>query len=84
MIKKRVVENWGPIDFFENVLLVLTVPAEFPERSKAILRECVFNAGLLEEIHSTNLQFTTEREKIHYLSKIIMCVTVLLEICILD
>ena len=50
------------LDYFKNVLLVLTVPAEFSEKSKAIMRLCSFNAGLIEENYSTNLQFTTERK----------------------
>ncbi|CAI2176208.1 171_t:CDS:2 [Funneliformis geosporum] len=45
-----------------NVLLVLTVPAEFSSNKIAIMRDCAFNAGLLKERRSTNLQFTTEAE----------------------
>ena len=50
------------IDYFENILLVITIPAEFSEKSKAIMRICAFNAGLIKEKFSTNLQFTTERK----------------------
>ena len=49
------------VDFMENVLLVLTVPAEFSELDKAIMRECTFNAGLINNKFSEKLQFTTER-----------------------
>jgi hypothetical protein len=45
----------------ENVLLIFTVPAEYSEADKATLRECIFNAGLISDINSEKLQFTTER-----------------------
>lgn len=45
----------------ENVLLVLPVPAEYSEYDKAIMRECIFNAGLINNRFSEKLQFTTER-----------------------
>ncbi|CAG8725936.1 8764_t:CDS:2 [Rhizophagus irregularis] len=48
--------------FMENVLLIATVPAEYSESDKAIMRECIFNAGLIGDIHSEKLQFTTEPE----------------------
>ncbi|CAB4446878.1 unnamed protein product [Rhizophagus irregularis] len=50
------------IDFMENVLLVLTVPAEYTQKEKAIMRECACNAGLINEIDSKKLEFTTEPE----------------------
>jgi hypothetical protein len=49
------------IDFMENVLLILPVPAEYSELDKAIMRECAFNAGLINNRFSEKLQFTTER-----------------------
>jgi hypothetical protein len=49
------------IDFMENVLLVLTVPAEFSEIDIAIMRECTYKAGLINNKFSEKLQFTTER-----------------------
>ncbi len=62
MIKKTVAEKWlGEIDFKKNVLLVLTVPAEYSEKDKAIMRECVFHAGLTDSKSTEYLQFTTER-----------------------
>ena len=60
-IKETVEEIWQ-VEFLENVLLVLTVPAEYSEGAKAIMRECVYNAGLIEDKHSKNLRFTTERK----------------------
>ncbi len=62
VIKETVTTRWSGIDYFEDVLLVVTIPAEFPEKSKAIMRICVYNAGLIKEECSTNLQFTTERK----------------------
>jgi len=61
LIKERISQHWTGIDFTENVLLVLTVPAEYSENDKAIMRECAFNAGLISVKDSEKLQFTTER-----------------------
>jgi hypothetical protein len=46
----------------ENVLLVLTVPAEYTPKEKAIMRECAFKAGLINDKDSKRLEFTTERK----------------------
>ncbi|CAJ0823307.1 14510_t:CDS:2 [Entrophospora sp. SA101] len=54
--------RWDNLNFFENVLIVLTVPAEFTDKAKFIMRECVFKAELIDELHSENLQLTTEPE----------------------
>jgi hypothetical protein len=62
VIKETITNTWSGIDFMENILLVLTVPAEYSEKSKATLRECVFNADLISNKFSAKLQFTTERE----------------------
>ena len=71
MIKETVKRHWPDIDFFQHVLLVLTVPAEYSEKDKAIMRKCVYNAELIGNEHSEKLQFTTEckcnfRKKILY------------------
>jgi hypothetical protein len=50
------------INYSENVLLVLTVPAEYSDKAKATLRECAYNADLIGYKSSEKLQFTTERE----------------------
>ncbi|CAG8440613.1 uncharacterized protein OCT59_009844 [Rhizophagus irregularis] len=62
VIKETVTNTWTGLDFMENVLLVLTVPAEYSEKSKATMRECIFNAGLIGNKSSEKLQFTTEPE----------------------
>ncbi|PKY39922.1 actin-like ATPase domain-containing protein [Rhizophagus irregularis] len=60
LIKKTV--EWPGINFTENVLLVLTVPAEYSEREKKVIRKCAYNAKLIKEKDSQKLQFTTEPE----------------------
>ncbi|CAB4438838.1 unnamed protein product [Rhizophagus irregularis] len=56
VIKVTIATHWN-INFFENVLLVLTVPAEFSEKDIAIMRECAYNANLINDKYSKNLQF---------------------------
>ncbi|CAB4437226.1 unnamed protein product [Rhizophagus irregularis] len=62
VIKETIPKYWMGIDFMENVLLILPVPAEYSELDKAIMRECAFNAGLINNRFSEKLQFTTEPE----------------------
>ncbi|CAB4444436.1 unnamed protein product [Rhizophagus irregularis] len=61
VIKDTIETHWE-INFFENVLLVLTVPAEYSKRDNDIMKRCIYNAGLIKEEYSKNLQFTTEPE----------------------
>ncbi|CAB5127648.1 unnamed protein product [Rhizophagus irregularis] len=61
-IKETIPQYWPGIDFMNDVLLVLTIPAEYSENDKAIMRECTFNAGLISDKNSERLQFTTEPE----------------------
>ena len=44
----------------KQVLIVLTVPEEILNKKKALMRECVFNAGLIVTKNSEKLQFVTE------------------------
>ncbi|PKY50240.1 hypothetical protein RhiirA4_406271 [Rhizophagus irregularis] len=62
LIKEMVAIHWSGINFLENVLIVITVPAEYLEKDKAIMRKCAYNAELIKERYSKNLQFTTEPE----------------------
>ncbi|CAB4473672.1 unnamed protein product [Rhizophagus irregularis] len=62
LIKETVTTRWPGIDFMNQVLLVLSVPAEFSEKSKGIMRDCVYRAGLTGSLNSPRLQFTTEPE----------------------
>ncbi|PKK61054.1 hypothetical protein RhiirC2_792378 [Rhizophagus irregularis] len=64
LIKETILKYWSGIDFMEHVLLVLTVPDEYSENDIAILRECIFNAGLISDKRSERLQFTTELEAV--------------------
>ncbi|CAG8562945.1 7176_t:CDS:2 [Rhizophagus irregularis] len=61
-IKVEIKSAWHGIDFFENVFVIITVPAEYLEKDKEIMRECAYKAGLIKEKESKNLQFTTEPE----------------------
>jgi hypothetical protein len=62
MIKETVSTHWPGINFLENVLLVLPVPVEYSERAKSIMRQCIYEANLIEHINSKNLRFITERK----------------------
>ncbi|PKY19004.1 hypothetical protein RhiirB3_468915, partial [Rhizophagus irregularis] len=62
IIKEEVMSTWHGINFFENVLIIITVPAEYLEKDKEIMRECAYKARLIKEKESKNLQFTTEPE----------------------
>ncbi|CAG8562831.1 uncharacterized protein OCT59_009878 [Rhizophagus irregularis] len=42
LIKKMVAIHRSGIDFLEKVLVVITVPAKYLEKDKAIMRECAF------------------------------------------
>jgi hypothetical protein len=46
----------------EHALIILTVPAEFSDAAKAIMRDCVFQANLIATKSSEKLQFSTERK----------------------
>ena len=46
----------------EEVLKILTIPAEFNENTKAIMRNCAANAGIIDHVDSSLLEFTTERK----------------------
>ncbi|CAI2179278.1 13254_t:CDS:2 [Funneliformis geosporum] len=61
-IKETLSLVFPEVDLHSNVLIVLTVPAEFVDNEIIIMRECAFNAGFLKEKSSNNLRFTTEPE----------------------
>ncbi|KAF0480254.1 actin-like ATPase domain-containing protein [Gigaspora margarita] len=60
-IKEEVERRWPGIDFFKMVRLVATVPAGFTEDTKSIMRQCIYDAGLINHSGTQNLKFTTER-----------------------
>ncbi|GBB85969.1 hypothetical protein RclHR1_01240020 [Rhizophagus clarus] len=61
-IEEEVKTRWVGIDLLENVLLVLTVPVEYTEEDKNIMRECIYDANLIKDKTSQTLQFVTESE----------------------
>ncbi|RIA82724.1 hypothetical protein C1645_834921 [Glomus cerebriforme] len=62
MMKTYVKDKYKFLDFFDQVIIILTVPAEFDNNAISIMRECAFNAGLTDSRSSRNLKFTTEPE----------------------
>ncbi|RIB15219.1 hypothetical protein C2G38_2192894 [Gigaspora rosea] len=54
---------WPFVDFLNQVLLVLTVLADFFEKAK-IMKECMYEADLIKSKVTTNVQFTTESEAV--------------------
>ncbi|GBC00593.1 hypothetical protein RclHR1_03900010 [Rhizophagus clarus] len=50
------------IDFYKQVLIIMTVPAEFDNQSISVMRQCAFDAKLINSKNSPNLKFTTEPE----------------------
>ncbi|CAG8565197.1 9926_t:CDS:2 [Ambispora gerdemannii] len=59
---EEVERHWPGIDFFSHVRLVFTVPAEFTESTKTIMRQCIYDAGLIKSSGTQHLKFTTEPE----------------------
>ncbi|CAG8568463.1 2073_t:CDS:10 [Ambispora gerdemannii] len=62
MIKEKLRRNWPRLDFYHDVEIVMTVPAEFIENTKTIMRKCAFEAGLIMDQDTKNLTFTTDPE----------------------
>ncbi|CAB5380850.1 unnamed protein product [Rhizophagus irregularis] len=60
MIKGKVNNIWSSLNFYSQVLIVLTVPVEFDDDAIAIMRDCAFNANLIKERDSRYLLFITE------------------------
>ncbi|GET01985.1 hypothetical protein GLOIN_2v1871395 [Rhizophagus clarus] len=62
-IKRRVNTHWCRLDFNSQVIIVITVPAEFDDNAIAIMSECAIGADLVKrENIDKNLKFTTEPE----------------------
>ncbi|KAF0513803.1 actin-like ATPase domain-containing protein [Gigaspora margarita] len=62
LIKSTIDTRWPQIEFFKNILIILTVPVEFSEKKKAIMKQCAYNAGLIKTVSSSNLKLITEPE----------------------
>ncbi|CAG8533952.1 13632_t:CDS:2 [Funneliformis mosseae] len=61
-IKYTIEKRFPGINFPLQVGLILTIPAEWPHHTTAIMRRCAYKAGLIKTLDSTNLEFTTEPE----------------------
>ncbi|GES81266.1 hypothetical protein GLOIN_2v1502209 [Rhizophagus clarus] len=62
LIKETVSTRWHGIKFFENVLLIISIPAEFDDIVKDTMRKCLHNAELTNSKESNKVEFTTEPE----------------------
>ncbi|CAB5381573.1 unnamed protein product [Rhizophagus irregularis] len=62
LIKSTLERRWPAIRFPQQVGFVLTIPAEWPNNTTGIMRECAYKAGLLSTLNSAHLEFTTEPE----------------------
>ncbi|CAG8526940.1 4411_t:CDS:2 [Ambispora leptoticha] len=62
LIKSRISDRWPGLIYFKHVRIVLTVPVEYDERIRAIMRQCAYDADLILTLESENLEFTTEPE----------------------
>ncbi|CAG8445838.1 3628_t:CDS:2 [Acaulospora morrowiae] len=61
-LKTSLKVSWPRLEFYRQVLLIFTIPAEFDSNAIGIMRECALKANLIEERDSQNLLFTTEPE----------------------
>ncbi|CAB5341566.1 unnamed protein product [Rhizophagus irregularis] len=62
LVSETLNSRWPGIRYPQQVRFVLSVPSEWHHDAKAIMRECMFNAGYLDNRQSENLEFTTEPE----------------------
>ncbi|CAG8653117.1 4973_t:CDS:2, partial [Funneliformis mosseae] len=71
-IKDDLSRHWDSLNFYKDVLLVITCPADSSENASSIMRECVYNAGadssnlirsLLAEAASTYRNFIRHDQK---------------------
>ncbi|CAB4446503.1 unnamed protein product [Rhizophagus irregularis] len=61
IVKEKICRRWESIDFYNQVLIILTVPDNY-KISIWTMRECAFKAGLLNDRYSQNLKVITESE----------------------
>ncbi|GBC00596.1 hypothetical protein RclHR1_03900013 [Rhizophagus clarus] len=61
-VMKETLKDSVGLDFHKKVLIIMTVPAEFDNRSIGVMRECAYQAGLIDHKNSLHLKFTTEPE----------------------
>ncbi|CAG8611403.1 6753_t:CDS:10 [Paraglomus occultum] len=64
VIKKalqHIQHRWSCLDR-SQIFKIMTIPAEYDEKARYIMRECAFKAGIIDTLHSESLQFITEPE----------------------
>ncbi|CAG8527368.1 9814_t:CDS:10 [Ambispora leptoticha] len=62
LMKAKISDRWPGLIYFKHVRIILTVPVEYDEKVRAIMRQCAYDAELLLTVESENLEFTTEPE----------------------
>ncbi|CAB5380814.1 unnamed protein product [Rhizophagus irregularis] len=62
MIKDKLHTFMQRLDFYSQVLIVITIPVEFDDDAIETMRDCAFNAGLMKKRDSECLRFITEPE----------------------
>ncbi|CAG8493980.1 8330_t:CDS:2, partial [Scutellospora calospora] len=60
VIKNTISARWPGVNFYRDVKFLITVPLNFSEGAKDIVRYCVSEAGLLDHATSPNLEFLLE------------------------
>ncbi|CAG8534216.1 6848_t:CDS:10 [Paraglomus occultum] len=61
-IMSKIDSRWPGLEYYSQVRLILSVPAEWGPTTKNTMRQCCLDAGLIDDIFTNNLEFTTERE----------------------
>ncbi|CAJ0847791.1 12914_t:CDS:10 [Entrophospora sp. SA101] len=56
------IARWPGIKFKQNVFLILTVPSEWSSHAKLTIKKCAYDAKLINNKDSSNLQIITEPE----------------------
>ncbi|CAG8822883.1 6458_t:CDS:2, partial [Gigaspora margarita] len=59
---ETIVNRWPNVNFMEQVLIIMTVPAEFTKQANATIRGCAYMSGLISSLYLEKLQLCTEPE----------------------
>ncbi|CAG8527325.1 9812_t:CDS:2 [Ambispora leptoticha] len=62
LMKSTISARWPGLIYYQHVRIVLTVPVEYDEKIRFIMRQCAYDAELILTLESENLEFTTEPE----------------------
>ncbi|CAG8751287.1 29224_t:CDS:2 [Gigaspora margarita] len=80
LIKKTAATHWPNVNFMKQVLLIMTVLAEFSEQANASIRECAYKAGLILTQYADTLQLTMNMSSYSlFYAAIIYCMRTLKE-----